>query len=773
MKKASILFRRLAYNLAGIFILLVMGLNHACHAAEFDTLRTYQNGSPFYAYNRPDIALQVARFDIVESSMLKKIVVTLGGDSAHGSVQIRVFGHEAGVSVPFLEKDLIPPVTLNKTRSGYERKEIILQQPVELRNNQFFIAISDISPGVTLLTDRIVKRPFCQDSTAGSYYYQAIKTVDDNWHYSPFSYLIDVIVEKKEEDNPVLFERDSSIVFSSDQSRYDFSIKNVACADINKDGYIDVLTNGKLFINDHGRLVNKTKEWGLPDSFPRAGIFIDANNDGHMDVLLIGDASLYGEEANTLFINDGYNRCVSVPLPHLPSFVHPTSISVADINNDNLPDVFIGQCVTPDAPVLHNYLLVNEGGNTFRDITSSIVTEMVSTSRGASFVDVNNDNQPDLFIANYYGKPNQLWINKGNLLFEDVYQQVDGAGVNSTFCSGGHWADYNRDTLIDLLLPQYVRPQEKQDHTSPTAIHSGRQELTSAHHTLRIQEVFEYEESHSGGAWGDINNDGLMDCILTTACPCRYADVYVQSEQSEFILRTASVNLEHLSNISDAIWADINNDGLLDLLVIDTTLAVYKQRSSGNRNNYVDIELQSVTSNKSAIGAKAYVYADDNIYYQQVISGRGLLMQDPLRLHFGIGHAKDVDSVVVQWPDGSRETFNNIAVNTITTLTEGQSYNKNNREPVMGGLSVYPNPSSDNVVLAFSLSNKERVIVDVLDLQGDVLLHLFSGPLDAGIHTIDWNGKDKSGISAPSGIYLLRLQCGTHESYSERVTIVR
>ena len=318
-----------------------------------------------------------------------------------------------------------------------------------------------------------------------------------------------------------------------------------------------------------------------------------------------------------------------------------------------------------------------------------------------------------------------------------------------------------------------MRQQGKQDRTFPTAIHSGRQELTSAHYKFSIQEAFEYEESHSGGAWGDINNDGLMDCILTTACPCRYADVYVQSERSEFTLRTASVNLDHLSNISDAVWADINTDGLLALLVIDTTLAVYKQRSSDNRNNYIDIELQSVASNSSAIGAKAYVYADNNIYYQQVISGRGLLMQDPLRLHFGIGHAEDVDSVVVQWPDGSQETFNGIAVNTMTTLTEGQSYNKNNREPVMGDLSVYPNPSSDNVVLSFNLYSKERVIVDVLDLQGDILLHLFSGPLDAGTHTIDWNGKDKSGISAPSGAYLLRIQCGTHESYSERVTIVR
>jgi len=122
-----------------------------------------------------------------------------------------------------------------------------------------------------------------------------------------------------------------------------------------------------------------------------------------------------------------------------------------------------------------------------------------------------------------------------------------------------------------------------------------------------------------------------------------------------------------------AAFGDIANNGNVDIVVLNVgeppSLLMNSNRSSNHR---VVFKLVATKSNRAAIGARVTVEAGGMTQLDEVRGGASYLSQNDLRLHFGLGHAASMDSVVVRWPTGKTESFKNVAADKIYTIVEGQ-----------------------------------------------------------------------------------------------------
>ncbi|MEP7219232.1 MAG: ASPIC/UnbV domain-containing protein [Bacteroidota bacterium] len=272
-----------------------------------------------------------------------------------------------------------------------------------------------------------------------------------------------------------------------------------------------------------------------------------------------------------------------------------------------------------------------------------------------------------------------------------------------------------------------------------------------------IADGFERRWKRSGGVWGDLNNDGLLDFLVASSCRCSYADLFVRAAGGEFENKTFEYGLYRLTADGDATLADFNNDGRLDLAIIqDGHLRVFRNQMPDDGNHYAELDLHDVGGNRGAIGAYVTVYAGGHHYVAEVGCGRGLGMQDPLRLHFGIGPATHIDSVLVRWPGSAyAESFTNLDADRIHVLKSGRSL-VSPAVPTLR-LTASPNPFTDRIRFTYHIVDKGHVRLEIYSPAGTLVQVLLDEEQNMGDHAVTWEARDVDGHPMPQGAYLYRL----------------
>ena len=637
------------------------------------------------AISATDYPMQMIRISIDRPGFIHKIILHLDG-RGKGKFTTHIYGHEGGLNYPFSAKDLTPPIRKKKRKKGYQAVEIKLSSPLFVNNDQFYIVLDNFTGDFGLKQDATFYQDFCYTEDGGNYYPSILKTTEKKLLGENCALAIDVEMELVPTSLPIFEDITKAVGIPLTLSN-----EHIAWGDLDGDNWLDLIVDHKIYKNNQGHfedITNAITKTELPKITGAA--FVDMDNNGQQDILF------FGYQKSLLFLNQGKGNFIKqeIDLPPLPA-LH--GFSIADINNDHFPDLVVVQLWNP-YPVPHpNYLFLNNHQNDFEDITQRLypshkgrinfplgldcIATVDSTyfsnfnknkrSRGCQFTDIDLDGDLDLYITNYFLETDELYINDGQGYFKSVPppKAVNQNSTVSNHGTGVDWYDFDNDGDFDLLLPQLAHPgyKEQYDHRGTTIFRNDNGTFTD----LRDSHGIEYEETHAGAAFGDVNNDGLADIITTAYYGCRYIDLYLQEPNHRFELSTYKSGLSKITTGNDACFVDFNNDGLLDLAMgIEGKFRLFKNKKP-TANTWIKLQLKNTLGNHFGLGAIVKVYANNQIYTQEVNAGRGQKMQKPAILHFGLGAATTIDKVEVYWPSHQLETFHDFQLNKGYTLVRG------------------------------------------------------------------------------------------------------
>ena len=500
-----------------LFLFLLLAFMFTPAFAVIDTLRHYTPGAPSIYF--PTYPVQIARFNLPQPGNIISVIVTLGGDNPAGSALLHLYGHEGGNIIPELKLDLTPVVILQKTVAGDEQILVTLPAPVHLDNNQFFLWTDNFQNGAKLASDNVDYPPFClAGSTGGDFYFEYLQSASGSTYYQAKAFKIDVILDYETLPSPSYFE---DYTVSSGILSDAYSNRGASAGDFNNDGWDDFIRRNLLYKNDHGNFVDITASAGISGN-PYASAFVDMNNDGLLDIVyvLIDSIIIYrnnGDETFTPFT--AATSSVSYGYDGTQTF------SVADINNDKYPDLFIGRLWKTYPTPLPNYLYLNNQDLTLTDITTTLYSspgQNLHRTRASQFVDYNDDGLVDLYVTNYYLERDEFWQNTGNATFTNIVaaKGIDSNATGSNHGTGVAWADYDNDGDMDLLLPQFAHPAYavQYDHRGTTIYQSDgppNYNFTDLIGSPSLDDDIEFEETHAGAVFGDVDNDGLLDFYIT------------------------------------------------------------------------------------------------------------------------------------------------------------------------------------------------------------------------------------------------------------------
>jgi hypothetical protein len=654
-----------------------------------------------------------------------------------------------------------------------------------------------------LLSDNVEKKvPY------DTYWYQAIhsKATDPakEWGIGQFAYFISCTVNYPTKVSPMyLKDVTDKAGFTKEVDSAGTQIVLSSCisaADYNGDGYVDIFINNKLYENNkNGTFTDVTEKLGLVNDYNKGfkiskgqdQSLVDIDNDGDLDIVS------FGPDTSVVFINNNgvYTKKI-LSFPKFPTFGYSQLLfNWADLNNDGYPDVYAGQQASvygPNGPdSLPSYIFINNKNDDFTDESSRMFPKnhVWRRARASQFGDFNNDGFPELYIGNYFLERDELYLNDGTGHFTDIAPQkkLDLTKTGSMHGSGVSWCDYNNDGNLDLMVARIAHSRFvlQYDHRGSVLYRNegppsyNFTDLTGQYNDYPGQIApcgLEYEDYHSSAAFADVNNDGLPDLLLKTYNPYRFISFYEQQEDHTFKMKRFEYGLDRLDCYgAGQVWLDFNNDGKLDLVMYNQNKFSLFQNTMHNGNNSVELDLRCTSGNKFAIGARAYVHAKDKQFMRELTCGQDETVQYSYRLHFGLGDITDIDSIVVWWPTKPKKTdvYKNLKSNNIYTLTEGGEVTtttpvgvKNDISPKFT-LTAAPNPFSNVSVIAYNVDKYSRVNLSIYNENGTLIQTLVDSEQSPGAYTKDFNA---SGL--PSGSYFYRLTIG-NSAQTEKLILIK
>jgi len=433
----------------------------------------------------------------------------------------------------------------------------------------------------------------------------------------------------------------------------------VAFVDYNNDGWTDIYTagdTGTLWRNDQGKSFTKVLDKGSNSTCA------DYDNDGYPDIFCYENQQIFQNDAAKKFM----------PRPFLK--LDPTKSSgacFADYNGDGFVDLYVGGYENwGEKKTYPDRLVFNRQGKSWEMAFS----DARYRARGITACDFDKDGDVDIYVSNYRLQPNVLWRNNGTGSFVDVATSHNAIATWSPF-KGGHsigaaWGDFDNDGNIDLFAGNFAH-----DDSRGHQPHSFFLKNSGPSHDYVFKNMgqcgLHYQESYASPALADYDNDGDLDLYLTTVyAPAsfgkeNYPVLYTNDGNWKFRDVTQAQGLAKIGPTYQAAWADIDNDGDIDL-VSDGKLFI----NQGNNNNWLRIKLigDAKTINVDAIGSQVRIKLNNKTLSRQVEAGTGMGNQNELTLNFGLGNHPDPVDIEVFWAKALTQTIRKVKPNQLITV---------------------------------------------------------------------------------------------------------
>jgi hypothetical protein len=429
----------------------------------------------------------------------------------------------------------------------------------------------------------------------------------------------------------------------------------VAIGDYDNDGFDDVfisaLGQSHLFHNNgNGTFTEVTKSAGMwgPNEFSTSAAWVDYDRDGKLD-LVVANYVQWSEQGDLYCTVDGAHKSYCTPESYKGTSVRlwrnlgngkfedatqkaglgdPTSkslgIAILDYNDDGWPDIVIANDTQP------NKLYVNKKNGTFeeRGVAAGIGFSEDGVARagmGTDAADYDRSGHPSLMISNFANQMVSLYHNEGNGLFVDEAPQSEvGRSTLVTLGFGCFFFDYDNDGWPDIFVAdghiedQIERVQKRVSYAEPPHLFRNLGGGKFSEVTAQMGKSFGAPKVARSAAYGDIDNDGFPDILLTT------------------------------------------NSG-----------PAYVFRNEGGTNHSLRIKLVGTKSNRDGIGAVVRVTSGGDKQWKMLRSGSSYLSQSELVLTFGLAAQTRADAIEIQWPSGLLDKLSNINAGQTVTVQEG------------------------------------------------------------------------------------------------------
>lgn len=298
-------------------------------------------------------------------------------------------------------------------------------------------------------------------------------------------------------------------------------------------------------------------------------------------------------------------------------------VLVGDFDGDGWPDIYVACDQTP------SILYINKRDGTFEDeaLLRGVAFDengRALSGMGAAAADITGAGEEDIFRSNFSDERETLYRNQGHGQFEDVTRAA-GMGNNTRYVGWGcGFFDFDNDGWPDLLLVNgHVFPEVERLQTD---LHFRQRAIL-------------YRNDRNG----------------------RFVDISPESGEA-IIARHAA---------RGAAFGDLENDGAVEVVVNNQNErpSLFKQLH-GSSGNWVILQLEGTKSNRSAIGARVRLTAAGHSQSQEVRSGGSYLSQSDLRLHFGLGPAREIDAIEIRWPSGMWQIEKKLEANKVIRIRE-------------------------------------------------------------------------------------------------------
>ena len=432
----------------------------------------------------------------------------------------------------------------------------------------------------------------------------------------------------------------------------------VAAGDYDNDGFVDLYVTGvnrnELFHNNgDGTFTDVTEKAGVGGMVPGIGKawsvaagWFDYNNDGLLDLFVVNYLNYDIKTARTcptngipaycspndfqgtpniLYRNNGNGTFTDVSQQsHIAQYVGKgMGLAFADYDNDGFTDIFVSN------DTYQNFLLHNNGDGTFTDVAMIAGVQYNESGRnmagmGADFRDIDNDGKPDILQTSMFGDSFQLYHNLGDGQFQDI----SGASNLTLFSSrltgwGTGIFDFGNDGYKDLFTAnaEILDTSMKISHRPfplPNGLFHNRGDLTFEDWSARVGADFARPAAHRGAAFGDLNNDGKIDIVIS---------------------------------------------------VINGPPQILMNRSM-TANHWIILNLVGTKSNRDGLGTRVKITTARGSQFNAATTAVGYNSSSDKRIHFGLGDATVIDKVEFVWPSGIKQVLTNVKPDQVLTVTE-------------------------------------------------------------------------------------------------------